>query len=152
MCWGAEAVLVDTDTIGVGVQWSETSNADDFAKNLIRARCEGGFGTSVTSEEAEKAAKRRCGELFIDWQPLYAIQKAPTAPEGRVRPGHDRAGPLGGSRRPYRQALGLLVDRAQALGGSRRDVDGELGDDGVLTDLEMLAGIGIPRIAPGGSR
>ena len=33
-----------------------------------------------------------------------------------------------------------------------RDVDGELGDDGVLTNLEMLAGIGIPRIAPGGSR
>ena len=30
-----------------------------------------------------------------------------------------------------------------------RDVDGELGDDGVLTNLEMLAGIGIPRIAPG---
>ena len=32
---------------GVGVQWSETSNADDFSKNLIRARCEGRFGTSV---------------------------------------------------------------------------------------------------------
>ena len=30
-----------------GVQWSETSNTDDFAKNLIRARCEGRFGTSV---------------------------------------------------------------------------------------------------------
>ena len=44
-----EAVLVDTDTIGVGVQWSETSNTDDFAKNLIRARCEGRFGTSVLS-------------------------------------------------------------------------------------------------------
>lgn len=41
------AVSVDTDTTGVGVQWSETSNADDFAKNLIRARCEGRFGTSV---------------------------------------------------------------------------------------------------------
>ena len=27
---------------GVGVQWSENSNADDFSKNLIRARCEGG--------------------------------------------------------------------------------------------------------------
>ena len=44
-----DAVVVDTDTIGVGVQWSETSNSDDFAKNLIRARCEGGFGTSVLS-------------------------------------------------------------------------------------------------------
>ena len=30
-----DAVVVDTDTIGVGVQWSETSNTDDFAKNLI---------------------------------------------------------------------------------------------------------------------
>jgi hypothetical protein len=44
-----DAVAVDTDTIGVGVQWSETSNTDDFAKNLIRARCEGRFGTSVLS-------------------------------------------------------------------------------------------------------
>jgi hypothetical protein len=31
------------------VQWSEASNSDDFAKNLIRARCEGRFGTSVLS-------------------------------------------------------------------------------------------------------
>ena len=44
-----DAVVVDTDTIGVGVQWSETSSADDFSKNLIRARCEGRFGTSVLS-------------------------------------------------------------------------------------------------------
>ena len=44
-----EAVVVDTDSQGVGVQWSETSNSDDFAKNLIRARCEGRFGTSVLS-------------------------------------------------------------------------------------------------------
>ena len=42
-------MVVDTDIIGVGVQWSETSNTDDFAKNLIRARCEGRFGTSVLS-------------------------------------------------------------------------------------------------------
>jgi hypothetical protein len=33
----------------VGVQWSENSNDTDFAKNLIRARCEGRFGTSVLS-------------------------------------------------------------------------------------------------------
>ena len=45
----ADAVIVDTDTIGVGVQWSESSNSDDFAKNLVRARCEGRFGTSVFS-------------------------------------------------------------------------------------------------------
>ena len=44
-----DAVAVDTDTQCVGVQWSETSNTDDFAKNLIRARCEGRFGTSVFS-------------------------------------------------------------------------------------------------------
>ena len=42
-----DAVVVDTDSQGVGVQWSETSNSDDCAKNLIRARCEGRFATSV---------------------------------------------------------------------------------------------------------
>jgi HK97 family phage major capsid protein len=41
------AVAVDTDTTGVALQWSETSNADDFAKNLVRARCEGRYATSV---------------------------------------------------------------------------------------------------------
>ena len=44
-----DAVVLDTDTQGVGVQWSETSNSDDFAKNLIRARCESRFGTSFLS-------------------------------------------------------------------------------------------------------
>lgn len=44
---GDGAARLETDTEGVGVQWSETSNADDFAKNLIRARCEGRFATSV---------------------------------------------------------------------------------------------------------
>ena len=43
----ADTVWLDTDSQGVGVQWSETSNADDFSRNLIRARCEGRFGTSV---------------------------------------------------------------------------------------------------------
>ena len=43
------AVIIDTDSQGIGVQWSENSNADDFSKNLIRARCEGRFGTSVLS-------------------------------------------------------------------------------------------------------
>lgn len=41
------AVAVDTDTTGVALQWSETSNATDFAENKIRARCEGRYGTSV---------------------------------------------------------------------------------------------------------
>ncbi len=44
-----DAVSLDTDNRGVDVQWSETSNADDFSKNLIRARCEGRFATSVYS-------------------------------------------------------------------------------------------------------
>ncbi len=41
------AVGVDTDTLGVLLQWTETSNADDWSKNLIRARMEGRFGTSI---------------------------------------------------------------------------------------------------------
>lgn len=44
-----DAVVVDTDSQGIGVQWSENSNADDFSKNLIRARAEGRFNTSVLS-------------------------------------------------------------------------------------------------------
>ena len=44
-----DAVAVDTDTQGVGVQWSESSNDTDFAQNMLRARCEGRFGTSVYS-------------------------------------------------------------------------------------------------------
>lgn len=42
-----DAVVIDTDNHGVGVQWSETSNSDDWSKNLIRARCEGRYGMSV---------------------------------------------------------------------------------------------------------
>jgi HK97 family phage major capsid protein len=45
----ADAVVVDTDSYGVIVQWSETSNQDDWSRNLIRSRCEGRFGTSVLS-------------------------------------------------------------------------------------------------------
>jgi hypothetical protein len=41
------AVGVDTDTLGVAIQWSETSDADSFSKNLVLARCEGRFATSV---------------------------------------------------------------------------------------------------------
>lgn len=43
----ADAVVLDTDAQGVQVMWSETSNADDFAKNLTRCRVEGRYGTSV---------------------------------------------------------------------------------------------------------
>jgi HK97 family phage major capsid protein len=41
------SVSVDTDTQGVQIAWSETSNSDDWSKNLIRARCEGRWATSV---------------------------------------------------------------------------------------------------------
>lgn len=43
----AGAAAVDTDTAGVIIQWSETSNATDFQENKVRARCEGRYGTSV---------------------------------------------------------------------------------------------------------
>lgn len=41
------AVALDVGTPGVEIIWSETSNADDFSKNSIRARCEGRYGTSI---------------------------------------------------------------------------------------------------------
>lgn len=43
----ADAVALHTDNLGISLQWSETSNADDFARNLIRARCEGRFATAI---------------------------------------------------------------------------------------------------------
>ena len=46
---GSGSVVVDTDTRGVSVDWSENSTADSFARNTIVARCEGRFGTSVPS-------------------------------------------------------------------------------------------------------
>ena len=41
------AVGLNTGSEGVQIAWSETSNADDFSRNLIRARCEGRYATSV---------------------------------------------------------------------------------------------------------
>jgi hypothetical protein len=49
---GRGAVALDVDGRGVAVQWSESSNADDFAKNLIRARCEMRAATSVYQPSA----------------------------------------------------------------------------------------------------
>ncbi len=43
------SVVLDVDSQGVGVQWGESSNSDDFAKNLVRARFEGRFATSVVA-------------------------------------------------------------------------------------------------------
>ena len=45
-----KGLLVDTTKFGyVGIResWSESSNADDWSKNLIRARTEGRYATSV---------------------------------------------------------------------------------------------------------
>jgi HK97 family phage major capsid protein len=41
------AVGLNTDSQGVQIAWSETSNADDWSRNLIRARCEGRYATSI---------------------------------------------------------------------------------------------------------
>jgi HK97 family phage major capsid protein len=43
----AGAVGLNTDTQGVQIAYSETSNSDDWSKNLIRARCEGRYATSI---------------------------------------------------------------------------------------------------------
>jgi hypothetical protein len=42
-----DAVALDTDTTGTGVQWSETATVDSFAPNQNIARCEGRFGICV---------------------------------------------------------------------------------------------------------
>ena len=44
-----DAVALDTDTRGVDVQWSENAAADSFGKNLVFARCESRYATSVFS-------------------------------------------------------------------------------------------------------
>jgi hypothetical protein len=43
------AVALDTDSRGVDVQWSENATADSFGKNLVFARREGRYATSVFS-------------------------------------------------------------------------------------------------------
>ena len=43
----AGAVGLNTDGRGAEVTWSEQSDADDWSHNLIRARCEGRYATSV---------------------------------------------------------------------------------------------------------
>ena len=44
---GSGAVAINVDSQGVQVSWSETSNSDDWSRNLIRARYEGRYATSV---------------------------------------------------------------------------------------------------------
>jgi HK97 family phage major capsid protein len=44
-----DAVVVDTSSEGIGVQWSQESNSDDFSRNLIRCRAELRANTSVLS-------------------------------------------------------------------------------------------------------
>jgi len=43
----AGSVALDTDTRGADVTWSENATADSFGKNLVFARCEGHYATSV---------------------------------------------------------------------------------------------------------
>ena len=43
------AVALDTDTRGVDIQWSENATADWFGKNLVVARAESRYTTSVFS-------------------------------------------------------------------------------------------------------
>jgi HK97 family phage major capsid protein len=43
------SVALDTDTRGVDVQYSENATADSFGKNLVFARCESRYATSVFS-------------------------------------------------------------------------------------------------------
>ena len=43
------AVALDTDNRGVDVQWSENATSDSFGKNLVFARCESRYATSVFS-------------------------------------------------------------------------------------------------------
>jgi hypothetical protein len=40
---------LDSDTRGVDVQWSENATADSFGKNLVFARCESRYATSIFS-------------------------------------------------------------------------------------------------------
>lgn len=44
-----DAIALDTDTRGVVVQWSENATADSFGKNLVFARCESRYATSIYS-------------------------------------------------------------------------------------------------------
>ena len=44
-----DSVALDTDTRGVDVQYSENATADSFGKNLVFARCESRYATSVFS-------------------------------------------------------------------------------------------------------
>jgi hypothetical protein len=43
------AVAVDTDNRGIDIQWSENATADSFSRNLVFARAEGRYATSVFS-------------------------------------------------------------------------------------------------------
>jgi Phage capsid family len=42
------AVGLNVGSEGVQIAWSENSNSDDWSRNLIRARCEGRYATSVS--------------------------------------------------------------------------------------------------------
>jgi len=64
--------IVQSDSLGVGVQWSENSNVDDFSKNLIRPAARGVLvreraipaGCGVSAETRE-LLESHVGQLVI---------------------------------------------------------------------------------------
>ena len=50
-----DAVVVDTDTLGVGVQWSETSNSDDWRKTSSARAARVGSGPASTRRLASSS-------------------------------------------------------------------------------------------------
>lgn len=78
-----DAVVVDTDTIGVGVQWSETSSADDFSKNLIRALCEGLFRDQRPQPAGRRLLRLDGLETPVGW--LSSSRFSATSPEPNPR-------------------------------------------------------------------
>lgn len=58
---GADAVVLDTDTQGVQLQWSENAGAETFARNQIVLRTEGRFACSVQAPLAVVLAELDTG-------------------------------------------------------------------------------------------
>ena len=86
------AVALDTDTRGVDVQWSENATADRFGKNLVFARCESRYATSVFSplgvcqSRPDRIETRPAGGVFSDCPPLAGSYHRNTLRGLRLRP------------------------------------------------------------------
>ena len=81
---GHRCVSIDIDSQGVQIQWSGTSNADDWSKNLIRARCEmsGNVGLFAAGR-GEVRPDCLTDRLSVAWVPFHA--GPPQAPQDAVR-------------------------------------------------------------------